>query len=60
MQKKIFEEIMSKYFPNLMKNKFIHLRISANPKQKIYEENYTSVHHNSSTKKNPKDKEKNL
>lgn len=48
---------MSKYFPNWMKNKFIHSRISANPKQGKYEENHALAYH-SQTMKNQKIKRK--
>lgn len=54
---KIFEEIMSKYFPNLMKDKVMHLAISANPKQNKYEENNTLAYH-SQIMKNPRIKRK--
>lgn len=35
---------MAKHFPNLVKHKFANPRISANPKQNKFKENYTSAH----------------
>lgn len=45
MVPKIFEEVLIKYFPNFMKDKFIYLRISAIPNQGKYEENHALAHH---------------